>query len=45
MFYVLIWITSGFHNGKEIANPPLQEWKAEKDGVDLLDRKKGAHLL
>jgi Fungal protein kinase len=32
MFYVLIWTTSRFHNGDEIALPPLQEW-ANNDGV------------
>ncbi|KAF8268028.1 hypothetical protein EI94DRAFT_1429895, partial [Lactarius quietus] len=26
LFYVLVWITTRYHNGKEIANPPLQEW-------------------
>jgi hypothetical protein len=26
LFYVLIWITSRFHNGKEIADPPLHDW-------------------
>ncbi|KAF8274785.1 hypothetical protein EI94DRAFT_1713047, partial [Lactarius quietus] len=26
LFYVLVWITTRFHNGKEIANPPLQDW-------------------
>ena len=26
MFYVLTWITSRFHDGEEIADPPLQEW-------------------
>jgi len=40
MFYVLLWITSRFHNGEEIANPPLQDW-ADKDGMALLDRKRG----
>lgn len=26
IFYVLVWITLHFHNGEEIADPPLQEW-------------------
>ena len=26
IFYVLVWITSRFNNGKEIPSPPLQEW-------------------
>ena len=26
MFYVLIWITSHFNNGKELIEPLLQEW-------------------
>ena len=38
MFYVLVWIASHFHNGKEIANTSLQE-SAEKDDVNLLGRK------
>jgi hypothetical protein len=25
IFYVLVWITSRFHGGKEIADAPLQE--------------------
>ena len=25
MFYVLVWITSRFHDGQEVADPPLQE--------------------
>ena len=39
MFYVLLWITSRFHNGEEIVNPPLQEW-ADKDDTYLLDKKR-----
>jgi hypothetical protein len=38
MFYVLVWITSRFHDGKEIADPPLQEW-ADEGGVALVDKK------
>jgi serine/threonine protein kinase len=38
MFYVILWITSRFHNGEEIANPPLQEW-ADKDDTALLHKK------
>jgi len=26
LFYVLVWITSRFHEGVEIEKPPLQEW-------------------
>jgi len=38
MFYVLIWTTSRFHNGDEIALPPLQEW-ADNDGVTVTKEK------
>jgi Fungal protein kinase len=38
MFYVLVWITSRFHNGQEIADPPLQEW-ADNSGATLLEKK------
>ena len=38
MFYVLVWITSRFHNGQEIAHPPLQEW-ADNSGATLLEKK------
>jgi hypothetical protein len=38
MFYVLIWTTSRFHNGDEIALPPLQEW-AGNDGVTVTEKK------
>jgi hypothetical protein len=38
MFYVLVWITSCFHNGEEIANPPLQEW-ADHGGMALVEKK------
>jgi hypothetical protein len=38
MFYVLIWITSRFHNGKEITDPPLQEW-ADQGSVALVKDK------
>jgi hypothetical protein len=38
MFYVLVWITSRFHNGQEIADPPLQEW-ADNSGATLLKEK------
>ena len=31
MFYVLVWITSRFHDGQEIADPPLQEWADNGD--------------
>src|ERR1700683_2080547 len=38
MFYVLVWITSRFHNGEEIADSPLREW-ADEDGTTLVDKK------
>jgi serine/threonine protein kinase len=38
MFYVLVWITSRFHGGKEIADAPLQEW-ADQGGATLVDKK------
>jgi len=38
MFYVLVWITSRFHDGKEIADAPLQEW-ADEGGVALVSEK------
>ena len=38
MFYVLTWITSRFHDGEEIADPPLQEW-ADEGGATLVDKK------
>jgi hypothetical protein len=30
LFYVLVWITSRFHDGVEIKNPPLQDWAEGK---------------
>jgi serine/threonine protein kinase len=38
MFYVLVWITSRFHDGEEIADAPLQEW-ADQGGATLVDKK------
>jgi serine/threonine protein kinase len=38
MFYVLVWITSRFHDGQEIVEPPLQEW-AYSGGATLLKEK------
>ena len=38
MFYVLVWITSHFHDGQEIVDPPLQEW-AYSGGATLLKEK------
>jgi hypothetical protein len=38
MFYVLVWITSRFHDGKEIVDAPLQEW-ADEGGVALVSEK------
>jgi hypothetical protein len=26
LLYVIIWVTSRYHNGAEIENPPFQEW-------------------
>ena len=31
LFYVLIWITSRFHDGEELADPLLQSWKIQSD--------------
>jgi hypothetical protein len=42
IFYVLVWITSRFHDVQEIAHPPLQEW-ADNDDL-LLVEKKGLSL-
>jgi hypothetical protein len=30
LYYVLVWITSRFHDGVEIANPPLKDWTEGK---------------
>jgi len=38
MFYVLVWITSHFHEGKEIADPPLQDW-TDHGGMALVEKK------
>lgn len=38
LFYVIIWIVCRYHDGKELANPPLQEW-AHLGGQQLQDRK------
>lgn len=38
LFYVLVWIITRYHNGKEITNPPLQDW-AGSDHRDLLKTK------
>ena len=38
MFYVLVWITSRFHDGQEIMDPPLQEW-ADSGSATLLREK------
>jgi hypothetical protein len=34
MFYVLVWMTLRFHDGKEIMDDPLQEW-ADQGGAAL----------
>ncbi|KIM86809.1 hypothetical protein PILCRDRAFT_86440 [Piloderma croceum F 1598] len=31
LFYVLIWITSRFHDGEEVADPLLQPWEIQSD--------------
>jgi hypothetical protein len=31
LFYVLVWITSRFHDRKEITDPPLQDWLESDD--------------
>ena len=38
MFDVLVWITSRFNNGKELIEPPLQEW-ADLGGMALIKEK------
>jgi hypothetical protein len=38
MFYVLVWITSRFHGGEEIADAPLREWE-DQGGATLVDKK------
>jgi hypothetical protein len=38
MFYVVVWITSRFHNGEEISDPPLQQW-ADQGDATLVDKK------
>ena len=39
LFYVLVWITSRFKDGKEIPSPPLQEW-AEGDHQNVTVSKR-----
>ena len=39
MFYVLVWITSRFHDGQEIADPPLQEWADNSDATLLKEKR------
>ena len=43
IFYVLVWITSRFDNGQEIADPPLQEW-ADNDDRVLVEKKRSFFL-
>jgi serine/threonine protein kinase len=38
LFYVLVWITSRFHDGVEIANPPLKAWTEGKH-QNVMDSK------
>jgi Fungal protein kinase len=40
LFYVLVWITSRYHEGQLIRNPPLQEWE-DKGGEELRKEKLG----
>jgi Fungal protein kinase len=39
LFYVIVWITSRYCGGKEIKEPPLQEW-SERGGVELQKEKR-----
>src|SRR5882757_6262881 len=39
MFYVLVWITSRFHYGEEIADPPFQDW-VDHSRMDLVEKKR-----
>jgi serine/threonine protein kinase len=43
MFYVLVWITSRFHDGQEISNPPLQEW-ADTGDLILVEKKRSFYM-
>ena len=39
LFYILVWITSRFNDGQEIADPPLQEW-ADNGDLILVEKKR-----
>jgi hypothetical protein len=39
MFYVLVWITSRFHDGQEIGDPPLHQWANNGDLI-LVENKR-----
>ena len=43
LFYVLVWITSRFNDGKEIPSPPLQEWA--KGDHRIVETSKCAFIL
>ena len=43
LFYILVWITSRFHKGKEIEDPPLESW--EDVNVKLVRASKISFLL
>ncbi|KAF8800096.1 hypothetical protein BYT27DRAFT_7175755 [Phlegmacium glaucopus] len=42
MFYVIVYVTSRYHEGHEIVNPPLQHW--EEFGESALKAEKKAFL-
>ena len=42
MFYVIVFVTTRYHDGEEIADPPLQKWLDL--GEDLLQSEKGLFL-
>jgi hypothetical protein len=42
LFYVLIWITSRFHHGEEVADPPLQPWEIQSNPSMLATK---SHLI
>ena len=42
-FYVIVWLTSRYHDGEEIPKPPLQDW-ANLGGASL-QKEKAAFIL
>jgi len=40
MFYVIVYVTSRYHNGQEIDDPPLQDWEELREEA-LKAAKKG----